>query len=456
MDTATNSYSVALTCFTYHESQPEDSIMTPRNSDTTLKLVNGEKNWQPKKFLPLLSVSDASEQTWGAWQFMLSAEPGPHGRRMLLGKREVTATVRQEFNVAAFPVDMQVLELRLSLEADPSVGYLLPMRPSYERGAPNVVDVAYDEISLTDVDFVDEVAHAQGIRTLRTLPPQHGGMDGKLFGVLACSQTFVGIPISRISRYYLSSVGGVLFMLGICICATFAIPLQAWKLRFGLDMSLLLIVASFKTYLGHALPRPANSVTRLDSLSTATGILVALVTCYHAGITVCVATYVEEQALITCQRLDTYGWAGWAGAWLLYSFVFICYTIDAKRGEEARIREHLSYLARQHEQEIDVVEGGQAPGAKLQQKATRKGGTVLPTKGMRTSVSKPKIGNANGRNSSPRPAANPAPASKLSSASKVSASAKPTATAKTLPSAKLKTAAKVAGLKAAPTSRVMV
>ena len=91
---------------------------------------------------------------------------------MLLGKRELTATIDAELDIQAFPFDVHVLHLNIGLEADPSDAFLLPMRPAQDNGTPNVVDVAYDEILLPNFIFMDDLPHAQGVRTLRTLRPR--------------------------------------------------------------------------------------------------------------------------------------------------------------------------------------------------------------------------------------------------------------------------------------------
>ena len=114
---------------------------------------------------------------------------------MLLGKRELTATIDAELDIQAFPFDVHVLHLNIGLEADPSDAFLLPMRPAQDNGTPNVVDVAYDEILLPNFIFMDDLPHAQGVRTLRTLPPKNG--PNRMLGAVAFSQAFASIPVAR-------------------------------------------------------------------------------------------------------------------------------------------------------------------------------------------------------------------------------------------------------------------
>lgn len=388
VDFSAQTYRVALTAFTYHESHAQDSITTPRSADKGLKLVNGDKAWQPKRFLPSLSVADAVELKWAPWQFMLSPEAGPHGRRMLLGKRELTATIRNDFDLDNFPFDIQTIELRVGLDADPSVGYMTPMRPPHPTGDPNVVDVAYDDILFHDVDFIDEVPHAQGIRILRTLPPNAG--PNRLNGAMAFSQAFVCIPIARVSRYYVSAVGGVFFTLGLCMCSTFAISVYHPTLRLAADLGLLLVTLAFKTYLGQALPRTAHSYTRLDSLSAACWLLLILVSFCHGALFLCQIFYSESIAV----AVDSIGFSVWMVGWLLYIMTFAYACLTSAREEERRMHERLAVFSAEHDTEVDVVEGLHAPGThavKLEEvDLARRKGTQTPPRKLVAKKSAPK------------------------------------------------------------------
>ena len=90
---------------------------------------------------------------------------------MLLGKRELTATIDAELDIQAFPFDVHVLHLNIGLSGP--VGCVPLPAPGTDNGTPNVVDVAYDEILLPNFIFMDDLPHAQGVRT--TYPPPKNG-----------------------------------------------------------------------------------------------------------------------------------------------------------------------------------------------------------------------------------------------------------------------------------------
>ena len=64
VDTRSRSFSVALTCFTYHEAHEKDGI-SAQQKGKGLQLVNGDRAWKSKRFNPILTCSNARGQTWG-------------------------------------------------------------------------------------------------------------------------------------------------------------------------------------------------------------------------------------------------------------------------------------------------------------------------------------------------------------------------------------------------------
>jgi hypothetical protein len=371
VDPTEQSFCVELTCFTYHESHAHDGITTPRSIDKALQLVNGDRAWTSKRFKPELCVANALNQEWGAWQFMLSPEQGPHGRRLLLGKRDLVATIRQEFPLSAFPFDVQALDIKINLEADPTVAYLLPMRPNLSNGSPSVADVAYDDIRFPDLHFIADLPHAQGIRTLRTLPPKSGPQ--RLGGAIASSQAFVSIPIKRASAKYLCTSGAVLFIISLCVCSTFIVPASNSGTRMALDLVLLLTAVAFKLYQAQALPQTAY-VTRLDGLAVAVFVLLFVVLCVHSAVFIAQRFDVEAASWVNLG-----GWAGCLLGWMSFTIGWLCSCYSSMREQHKRMCTRLRVLAAQHGHEVDVLVGMDRPGGKRLDRSPR-----VPTPGTAT------------------------------------------------------------------------
>ena len=359
IDSSSQTFRAAITCFTYHESHAEDAINAQEGDsdlDQGLQLVNGDSAWTSKHFVPMLSIGGAIDQEWGAWHFMLSPERGPNGRRMLLGKNDALATIQQELPLTAFPFDVQGLEVSVNLDEDPSIAHLVPMRPAQANGSPDVADVAYNEINFPDLHFIEEVPHAQGIRTLRTLPPRTGAE--RLHGSMGSTQAYVCVPVARAAEHYLSTVGAVLLVISLCVCSTFVVPSANPSLRLCVDLGLLLLAVAVKLYLAQTLPL-ASYTTRLDRLALGLLVLLLAVLCAHA-----LVFLVQMLSRDIAHWLDLISWLsillGWAG--FVVSWLLACQRIRAD--QHSRMRAHLRALGKQHGTEVNVAEGVRWPGAK--------------------------------------------------------------------------------------------
>ena len=359
VDSSSQTFCAALTCFTYHESHAEDAIIATEEGDEKeegLQLVNGSRGWTSSHFVPQLSVASATEQEWGTWQFMLSPERGPNGRRMLLGKNDAVATIQHDLPLGAFPFDVQGLEVTVALDEDPIVAHLAPMRPSHHNGSPDVVDVAYDDIHFPDLNFIEELPHAQGIRSLRTLPPRTGAE--RLQGAMASTQAYVCVPVARASGYYLSSAGAVLLVISLCVCSTFVVPVANPGVRLGVDLGLLLIAVSVKVYLTHSLPR-ASTTTRLDRLTLGVLVLMLSVLCAHALVFLTNVMKSADSAML----LDSICWAGALVGWAIYIITWLLACRREGQEQRSNMRVHLQKLKKQHGTEIDATDGVGWPGA---------------------------------------------------------------------------------------------
>ena len=357
VDSTSRTFSISLTCFTYHEAHQFDDILTPRSSNKGLKLVNGERAWASSTFNPTLLVADALEHAWGEWSFRLSPESGPHGRPMILGKVDLTAIISQSFHLEAFPFDYQLLGVHISLEADPSIAFLLPMRPDLPNGRPNVCDVAYDAThsDLGEFCFIANCPHAQGIRTLRTLPPKSG--PNRLFGAISLSQAFVHIPVVRAGWPHLSTTLALLLVISLSICSTFAIPAAYSPLRLAADLALLLTAVAFRLYLAQTTPRTA-SYTRIDVLVSATFTLLFVAMCCHTLIYLVLSISVPLAILA-----DLGGWLLSVMGWMTYLVCFAILTRMKLREQEQTTRDLMRSRAMEHDRDIDLEEGVFAPGA---------------------------------------------------------------------------------------------
>jgi hypothetical protein len=360
IDTTSQTYCVAATCFTYHESHPGDNIVPNKQGDQSLKLVNGDREWTSQCFNPQLTISGATKEAWGPWQYMMAPAPGPNGRCMLLGKCDLTATILAEFDLHAFPFDTQMLELRIELEADPTTASLLPMRPAHPDGSANVFDVAYDSISLPDFSFIPNTPHSQGICELRMLPPSN--LPEALEGAMASSQAFVCIPISRSSSYYVASGGAVLFVIDLCVCSTFVIPASASALRLAADLCLLLTTVAFKLHLSHSIVPRAPCMTQLDLFMVGTFVLLLVVLGVHVAVALVGLNFGSQLA----QAADRLGWASSLLGLLFYLWWFATSCHEAMGKSDASVKAKLRRIAAQNGLGVDVKEGSDRPKGKCE------------------------------------------------------------------------------------------
>jgi len=281
----------------------------------------------------------------------------------------VVATIRQEFPLAAFPFDVQSLDVHVDLEADPSVAQLLPMRANLSDGSPDVADVAYDEIRLPGFHFLADLPHAQGIRTLRTLPPKSG--PTRLSGSIATSQAFVSIPIARASSNHLCTSGAALFIISLCICSTFVVPASSTGTRMALDLVLLLTVVAFKLYMAHSLPQTSD-LTRLDRFAVAIFVLLLVVLCLQA-----VVFLAQRMRVEIAVWLDLFGWAACLLGWIIYTLGLLISCRFLVGDQIDRMRRHLKSLTDQHQRSVDILEGLHRPGARrnsnAQENSVRRG-----------------------------------------------------------------------------------
>ena len=361
VDSSSQTFCAALTCFTYHESHGDDVVNIEQDGDEReegLQLVNGDRAWTSSHFVPQLSVASATEQEWGAWQFMLSPERGPNGRRMLLGKNDAVATIQHGMPLNTFPFDVQGLEVTVALDEDPTIAHLVPMRPPQSDGSPDVVDIAYDEIHFSDINFIEELPHAQGIRTIRTLPPRTGA--GRLQGAMASTQAYACVPVVRASAYYLGSAGAVLLVISLCVCSTFVVPVASPGVRLGVDLGLLLIAVSVKGYLAHSLPR-ATCVTRLDRLTLGVFVLMLAVMCAHA--LVFLVNALSSPSSRSALLLDSISWAGIVVGWVIYVVMWLLACRHESHAQHLNMRARLRKLQKQHGTEIDDTDSVGWPGA---------------------------------------------------------------------------------------------
>lgn len=357
VDSSAQSFCAALTCFTYHEAHADDTIEnSPAKPTDSLQLVNGDRVWSSKHFNPRLRIMHSTKQEWDITQYMLSSEVGPNERRMLLGKRDVVATIVQDLPLDLFPFDLQSLEIYVSLEEDPSIMRLVPMRAAYLDGSPNVADVAYDEIHFPDLRFIPEMPHAQGIRTQLTLPPVQAG-GTRLSGAIAVSQAYVCIPVARASEYYLTTAGSVLLVISLAVCFTFVIPATSPGIRLGADLGLLLTMVAFKLYLTNTLPR-VPYLTRLDRLAVSVLVLLLAALCSHALVFV-----IQNISVSSARWLDLVSWAGYLICWTAYAISWVLSCRRSQQQQHACMREKLRTLQAQHGCLIDVTVGVPWPGA---------------------------------------------------------------------------------------------
>ena len=355
VDLSEQTFCAAITCFTYHESHKDDGIPTS-SGETRLQLVNGDRAWASKHFSPALRIANATSQDWGAWQFMLSPEQGRNGRRMLTGTTDVVATIRQTFALGSFPFDLQSLEINVNLEADPSVAHLVPMRPNKSDGTPHVADVAYDAIHLSDLQFVPYLPHANGIRTMRSLPPNEGSHG--LHSEIGTSQAYVTIPVARAPDHYVRTFGAVLFLAGLIICSLFAIPASSPRLRLASDLGLSFIVAITKLFQSHLLLPRVSELTRLDRLALAVFALLVVVVWCHILVAIISTFSVETAGLV-----ELGAWIGCTVCWMSYIAWWLWSSYGSLRVQHDRMRATLKSLNAQHGLPVTTGDGTDWPGA---------------------------------------------------------------------------------------------
>ena len=139
VDSVTQTFQTAFTVFTYHEAHPEDEI----DNAGACGLVNHDSGWTSAKFTPKLHVGQAASFEESDHHFQLTGELGRHGRPMLLGRVDFVATIQQEFYLQEFPVDIQILKLRLLMTVDSQIAHLVPMRKARAAdGTPKIADVS--------------------------------------------------------------------------------------------------------------------------------------------------------------------------------------------------------------------------------------------------------------------------------------------------------------------------
>lgn len=103
--------------------------------------------------------------------------------------------------------------------------------------------VHYHRIKFPDMAFPHNPRSVAGIRHLRfgATAPTH-------------SQQFIAVPVRRLYRYYVSSVGSILFSISLGGCLVFAVPADEVADRLALDFTLLLTSVAYKLYLSTLTP----------------------------------------------------------------------------------------------------------------------------------------------------------------------------------------------------------
>ena len=356
LEAATCSFCVALTCTTLHEALAQDRITSESHG---LRLVDGNSGWVSGRFMPALYALGAHEQTWSEWQMMVTDERGPNGRPMLLGTRDLTAKMQLDFDMRAYPLDLQILSICLALKSDSSVARLVPLRPDRLDGAPDLVDVNYAQTHLPTFSFITDCPHVAGCRVVHERLRPDGPQRGQ-------SQAFVHIPVMRSYDHgYIAGIAALPFGIGLVGCLiSFALqgprPEGARRLtievtahRLTIDVMLLFIAMVHRSYVRSAQP-VADCSTRIDIFAMALVALLLTVTTSHALFPV-----VEHFLPGTiAHSFDLAVACAFVAFWLVYTLAF---GVSCSRSQE-RQRRWLQRLLRFYQHEHGFETDASGPG----------------------------------------------------------------------------------------------
>jgi hypothetical protein len=250
-------------------------ITEPAHVTTALeKGTDHDVLWKPE-WVPHFSLWGCIERTDRWEHYMAQApEPGVASGVWIQGVQKLFVTLSEQFDLRAFPFDLQNLNLHLSLDNCKCLSPLEGADAMVSIVSPSLADFRLrNTLFHTHSDMSPDAQAAQQKRSARSEYISFGE-ENQLDVVLLCE---------RRQRYYGYNYLLLLECIGTASLASFTVHWRQVDARLGIDFTLLLVAFAFKHEIASNVPAIAY-LTTLDYFAITVIGFLFLVMLLHAGL----------------------------------------------------------------------------------------------------------------------------------------------------------------------------
>jgi hypothetical protein len=246
--------------------------------------VDWEPEWVPRFSLDYCIAREDRQQQYGASE-------GPKSRAAssavtITGKQRLHVTLSEQFDLQAFPFDLQNLNIHLSLD---NCGCLLPLDPEDAGAMVSIVQPSLADFRLRFTLFHNhsfmhpdvQAAHDE-LRSDAKSGSKSGSSSDNI-GLGEKHQLVVVLLCERSQRYYGYNYLVLLECIGFASLASFTVHWRQVDARLGIDITLLLVAFAFKHEIASNVPDIAY-LTTLDYFAITVIGFLFLVMLLHAGL----------------------------------------------------------------------------------------------------------------------------------------------------------------------------